>query len=167
MSISVDSPLDVELDTALPRACLALDTQVLVAIAAGLAEVSSPSDLRPGGSTSERQYERILATETYEAWLILWPAGTGLDLHDHGDSAGAFAVVDGELHETTIEDGVARARSVSAGSHSSFDAGQVHGVTNNGSRPATSVHVYSPPLESMNFYVGGVVDSTSVRALWS
>ena len=54
MSISVDSPLDVQLDTALPRACLALDTQVLVAIAAGLAEVSSPSDLRPGGSTRTR-----------------------------------------------------------------------------------------------------------------
>ena len=167
MSISLDSPLDVELDTVLPRACLALDTQVLVAIAAGLAEVSSPSDLRPGGSTSERQYERILATETYEAWLIHWPAGTGLDLHDHGDSAGAFAVVDGELHETSIEGGVARVRAVSAGGHSSFGAGQVHGVANNGNRPATSVHVYSPPLESMNFYVGGVVDSTSVRALWS
>jgi len=167
MSISLDPPLDFELDTALPRACLALDTDVLVAIAAGLAEVSSPSDLRPGGTTSERQYERILATDTYEAWLIHWPAGTGLDLHDHGDSGGAFAVVDGELDETTIDGDRARMRRVPAGSHSSFGAGQVHGVANTGQRPATSVHVYSPPLESMNFYVGGVVDSTSVRALWS
>jgi quercetin dioxygenase-like cupin family protein len=167
MSISLDPPLDVELDTVLPRACLALDTEVLVAIAAGLAEVSSPSDLRPGGTTSERQYERILATDTYEAWLIHWPAGTGLDLHDHGDSGGAFAVVDGELDETTIDGDRARVRRVPAGSHSSFGAGQVHGVANTGQRPAISVHVYSPPLESMNFYVGGVVDSTSVRALWS
>jgi len=124
MSISLDPPLDFELDTALPRACLALDTQVLVAIAAGLAEVSSPSDLRPGGATGERQYERILATETYEAWLIHWPAGTGLDLHDHGDSAGAFAVVEGELDETTIDGDRARVRRVLAGNHSSFGAGR-------------------------------------------
>jgi mannose-6-phosphate isomerase-like protein (cupin superfamily) len=167
MSISLDPPLEAEVDRRLPRGCQALDTQVLVAIAAGLAEVASPSDLRPGGSTTDRQYARILATESYEAWLIVWPPGTGLDLHDHGESAGAFAVVDGQLDETRIENGLTRTRRVDAGAHASFDVGQAHAVANNGEVAATSVHVYSPPLESMNFYVGGVVDSTSVRALWS
>jgi quercetin dioxygenase-like cupin family protein len=167
MSISLDPPLDTDLDTTLLRECQALDTHVLVAIAAGLAEVASPSDLRPGGATDERQYARILATESYEAWLICWPPGTGLDPHDHGHSAGAFAVVEGQLDETTIELGRARVRRVSTGDHSSFRAGQVHAVANNGRHAAMSVHVYSPPLDSMNFYVGGVVDSTSVRALWS
>jgi quercetin dioxygenase-like cupin family protein len=167
MSTSLDPPLEAELDQPLPRECQALDTHVLVAIAAGLAEVAAPSDLRPGGSTTDRRYARILATESYEAWLIVWPPGTGLDLHDHGESAGAFAVVDGHLDETRIENGLARTRRVGAGAHASFDAGQVHAVVNNGVAAATSVHVYSPPLESMNFYVGGVVDSTSVRALWS
>src|SRR6478736_7994078 len=156
MTISFEPPLETDIDMELARGCIApnnavLPQDVLVAIAAGLAEVSPPWDLRPGDSPAERHYERILATELYEAWLIYWPPGTGLDLHDHGDSAGAFAVVDGALDETAIGDGRVDTRRLVEGETSSFAAGQVHGVANSGHRSATSVHVYSPPIVAMNY----------------
>jgi len=158
MSISLDPPLDTGFDWTLTLGCPAgdmevLDTDVLTAIAAGLAEVSPPWDLRPGESEHERHYERVLVTPTYEAWVIYWPAGTGLDLHDHGNSAGAFAVVDGQLGETRVEQGGPVARELSRGDVVSFVAGQVHGVANDSARAATSVHVYSPPISAMNYYV--------------
>ena len=71
------------------------------------------------------------------------------------------------------------------GDAASIARGQVHGVSNTASEGATSVHVYSPPITTMNYYerlsdgsiisVASVtgdaecdaVDSTSVRALWS
>ena len=67
-----------------------------------------------GEVPTERRYQRVLATPDYEAWVICWPSGGSLDLHDHGGSAGAFSVVSGELDEATIEvtaDGNARGRS--------------------------------------------------------
>ena len=91
-----------------------------------------------------------------------WPPGTGLDLHDHGESAGAFAIVDGRLEETTVQRGQALTRSLEAGQVSSFDSGCIHGVANRGLRGATSVHVYSPPIASMNYYertVDGTVNA--------
>jgi len=189
MSISLDPPLDTDLDFASERCPAAiteaLGTDVLIAIAAGLAEVSSPWDLRRGESAHERHYERVLATPSYEAWIIYWPAGTGLELHDHGDSAGAFAVVAGQLQETSVMPGRPEIRQLRPGDAASIARGQVHGVSNTASEGATSVHVYSPPITTMNYFErlsdGSIisvasltgapecdaVDSTSVRALWS
>ena len=156
MSISLEPPLDTDLDLA-SGACQAqitevLGTDVLVAIAAGLAEVSSPWDLRPGESEQIRHYERVLATPSYEAWRIYWPSGTGLDLHDHGDSAGAFAVVAGLLDETRVVASGPEVRRLRTGDVSSFGPGQVHGVANSSAAGATSVHVYSPPISAMTYY---------------
>jgi quercetin dioxygenase-like cupin family protein len=157
MQTSLDPPLDTEIGE-LATGCQATDGELLVpavleAIAAGLAEVSPPWDLRPGEADDERHYERILATPSYEAWSIYWPPGTMLDLHDHGDSAGAFAVVDGALDETSISEVGPLERRLRRGDVASFGAGQVHGVANGSARAATSVHVYSPPISSMNYYV--------------
>ena len=44
-------------------------------------------------------------------WLLSWLPDQGTPLHDHGTSAGAFAVVDGTLTERIVaagRDGVAR-----------------------------------------------------------
>ena len=121
-------------------------------IAAGLAAVSMPWELTGETSTTERTYELLLATDTYDAWLIHWPVGTGLEAHDHGGSTGAFAVVSGVLDEDIERDGLAVTRRVRAGQSIAFSGDHVHAVVNRGATGATSVHVYSPPLSAMSFY---------------
>src|SRR4029077_7049707 len=73
------------------------DEPLVGVIAAGLAAVAMPWELTRVANSTERAYELLLATETYDAWLIHWPVGTGLEAHDHGGSTGAFAVVSGVL----------------------------------------------------------------------
>lgn len=124
-----------------------LDTDVLSAIAEGLAAVTVPWEIRTGEVPAERQYERILVTAAYDVWVICWPTGTGLELHDHGGSAGAFSVVTGQLDEVRLVDGIERQRSFGRGDTVSFGTDYVHAVSNNHTELATSVHVYSPPLE--------------------
>jgi Cysteine dioxygenase type I len=130
----------------------ALGDDVLRAIAAGLAEVTVPWEIRTGEVPSERCYERLLVTPAYEAWVICWPAGTALDLHDHGGSVGAFSVVAGRLDEDRVDDGHVSGRRLGPGDTASFGPSCVHAVSNRGDQPATSIHVYSPPLECMDYY---------------
>jgi quercetin dioxygenase-like cupin family protein len=103
-----------------------------------------------------------LSTDQYDAWLIGWPPGTGLDLHDHGGSTGAFTVVAGTLHETIAVGAALSTHRLRAGETARFGVGHVHAVRNDGDRPATSVHVYSPPLQSMDFYERGAAGVVSV-----
>ena len=125
---------------------------VLSAIAAGLAAVTVPWELGHGDEPSGRRYQRVLATPAYDAWVIYWPTGELLDLHDHGGSAGAFSVVSGELDEATVESGATVVRTFAHGQTSGFGASRVHAVANRSASVATSVHVYSPPLSSMVYY---------------
>jgi quercetin dioxygenase-like cupin family protein len=125
---------------------------ILSAIASGLAAVTVPWEVADGDPSTERRYQRVLATPEYEAWVICWPRGGSLDLHDHGGSAGAFSVVSGQLDEATIEGGAMVARTYSAGDTASFGPSRVHAVANRGTGVATSVHVYSPPLSTMVYY---------------
>ena len=92
----------------------------------------------------------------YTAVVMTWGPGQGTPLHDHGRSAGAFAVVRGVLtervfatgpsgaHETTARLGGDRLRQ--------FGEHYVHEVTNDDDEPAVSVHVYTPALREMNTY---------------
>ena len=84
-------------------------------IAAGLAAVSIPWEMATGTTPTERCYELLLSTDQYDAWLIHWPTGTGLEAHDHGGSVGAFAVVSGVLDEDVRHDGVTTTRRFEAG----------------------------------------------------
>ncbi|MEY2416290.1 MAG: hypothetical protein QOH53_1624 [Ilumatobacteraceae bacterium] len=137
---------------ALHPAARPVDADVLAAIAAGLAAVTVPWELGLGEMPTERRFHRVLATDAYEAWVICWPSGESLDMHDHGGSAGAFSVVSGELDEATIEAGVEVVRTFASGDTAAFSASRVHAVANRGDAVATSVHVYSPPLSSMVYY---------------
>ena len=128
---------------------------LVAAIAAGLAEVSIGWELSTGESPTERQYELLLETDLYDAWLIHWPSGTGLEAHDHGGSTGAFTVVAGVLDEDTMVAGTPVTRRINAGETVCFDGDHVHAVVNRGAAGVTSVHVYSPPLRAMGFYREG------------
>jgi hypothetical protein len=90
----------------------------------------------------------------YEVWLLSWLPGQGTGFHDHGDAVGAFAIADGDLLETTARVGhtAVRGRSLAAGTVRSFGSAHLHDVRNVTTRPAVSVHAYSPPLSLMRRY---------------
>jgi mannose-6-phosphate isomerase-like protein (cupin superfamily) len=93
-----------------------------------------------------------------EVWLLSWVPGQATALHDHGPSAGAFAVARGVLSERVVGAGRGgrRPREVTGdlgvGRVRYFGPQYVHQVRNAGSEPAVSVHVYAPRLSVMNTY---------------
>jgi predicted metal-dependent enzyme (double-stranded beta helix superfamily) len=101
---------------------------------------------------TRRSYRRLVWTPEHEVWLLCWPPGQLVDVHDHGRSAGAFAVTDGSLREDHVDAGSWRKLICRPGVVRTFPAGHVHAVWNPGPVPAISLHAYTPPLESMTFY---------------
>ncbi len=103
-----------------------------------------------------RSWALLARSPEYDAWLIAWPVGGTVELHDHGCSRGAFTVIRGALVEATPwhDDGhlTLVRNEVRAGATLAFDAGRVHDVTNEGTRAALSLHVYSPALTTMASY---------------
>jgi rhodanese-related sulfurtransferase/predicted metal-dependent enzyme (double-stranded beta helix superfamily) len=97
----------------------------------------------------ERWYERLERSDTHEVWAISWMPGQGTGFHDHGGSAGAFAVAFGTLEEHRP---TARPLSVNPGQVRAFGPHDVHDVRNASAAPAVSIHPYSPPLSIMNRY---------------
>ncbi len=127
----------------------------LLSVARGLARNVDlwPEMARP----TRRTWDLMVATEDFEAWVIGWPPGGAIELHDHGPAAGALVVAKGELLETavtTAEGGALRTAVtvVPAGGSVTFDPGHIHDVINIGSVPAVSVHVYAPRLTAMTTY---------------
>jgi predicted metal-dependent enzyme (double-stranded beta helix superfamily) len=108
-------------------------------------------------ASGERWYVPLMEDDEFEAWLLGWPVGEGIELHDHGSSSGALVVVEGTLLETYIQasDWVrpsGRLRRLPEGALVSFGPDHIHDVVNGGARQALSIHVYSPRLRSMTFY---------------
>jgi len=98
-----------------------------------------------------RWYTRLDQTDEYEIWLLSWLPGQQTGFHDHGSSAGAFAVTLGSLSERGVRAGrpQASARSIAPGVVRAFGPSYLHDVRNDGPDPAVSIHAYSPPLSSM------------------
>jgi predicted metal-dependent enzyme (double-stranded beta helix superfamily) len=81
--------------------------------------------------------------------VISWLPGQATGFHDHGGSAGAFAVVWGTL----VERRVVLAKPVGAGGARAFGPRYIHDVRNAAAASvAVSVHAYSPPLPAMTRY---------------
>jgi hypothetical protein len=112
----------------------------------------------PGALDMERRSWRLMArTPDFDAWLIAWPSGGKVELHDHGHSTGAVSVISGALVEAVPwRDDTGRLSLVRhelrEGATLGFGAGHVHDVTNESDGPALSLHVYSPALTTMTFY---------------
>jgi predicted metal-dependent enzyme (double-stranded beta helix superfamily) len=104
--------------------------------------------------SDRRWYQRLVLADEHEIWLLSWLPGQHTGFHDHGDSAGAFAVARGELLERAAPCGRPEpsGRVLAAGSVRSFGAAYVHDVRNSSALPAISVHAYSPPLLTMRRY---------------
>ena len=131
----------------------ALSVHALVDIVAGLADAPSLWDGLLPSLGGDRSSVRLLETEAYDVWLIGWPPGTRVEPHDHGNSAGAFAVVQGTLTEYRWFPRP-RSRTVQAGGIVTIEARVVHDVVADRPEdgPAISVHAYSPRLREMGFY---------------
>jgi mannose-6-phosphate isomerase-like protein (cupin superfamily) len=129
-------------------------TTGLAALARRYADDPASWPFAPRFSADARWYARIGGDATHEAWLLTWLPGQGTDLHDHGGSAGAFVVVSGALREDVVDPGQVwpRAAVLPAGAARSFAARHVHRITNTGTVPAVSLHVYAPALRAMTRY---------------
>ena len=88
-----------------------------------------------------------------EVWLICWMPSQDVGLHDHDVSVGAVHVVDGTVAEErmVLGQGIETAEHAAGGSFV-FDASRIHNVRHAGDAPATSLHLYSPPLWRMGYY---------------
>lgn len=156
-------------DPAAPHSPVRLDPitldAVAVGLAAGLREV--PGRIRP---STERRWWRVVATAEFDAWLIDWPPGTFVEPHDHAGSAAALVVVRGELEEVTWPSDRPITATLSGAEVRRIPRRSTHRIANVGDRPATSVHVYSPPLEAMTFHRPGGSEHVAVApesTVWS
>jgi quercetin dioxygenase-like cupin family protein len=131
-----------------------LEADLLHDIASGIATATTLWEPLVEHDPAERRPVRLLATERYEVWVIGWMPGQRADLHDHGDAAGALLVVDGTLTEHTVTSEGVRTTALPTGTAKDLAVGLVHEVLNDHDGPATSIHVYSPPLETMTRYDG-------------
>jgi predicted metal-dependent enzyme (double-stranded beta helix superfamily) len=111
----------------------------------------------PRFEAGQRWYTRLADLPDHEVWLLTWLPGQGTDLHDHGGSAGALHVVEGDLVEDIVAapgPGTFRmtVRHLTAGLGHGFGRRYVHRLTNRSTRPAVSIHVYGPALTTMTRY---------------
>lgn len=118
-------------------------------IAAGIAQVPEAWQWLIRHDPLKRHPVRLVATEAYEVWVIGWTTGQHVRPHDHGGSAAAVVVTEGELTEVDLS---GRRRTLRPGTARVLGPEVVHDVVNRSDAPATSVHLYSPPLTSMTYY---------------
>ncbi len=142
-----------------------------LAIASQYAAAPEHWSVAPRFHPRGRWYHRLTVADDHEVWLLTWLPGQGTDLHDHGGSAGAFLIFSGTLTEDTVTTNPGEApqlnpRELTEGTGRRFGPRHIHRVTNNSSRPAISIHVYSPALTTMTRYSieRGSLDVTDRRA---
>jgi predicted metal-dependent enzyme (double-stranded beta helix superfamily) len=102
----------------------------------------------------QRTYAELLRDDHLDVWLICWSEDHDTGFHDHDESSGAVAVVDGAVREERLVLGGAPTKRVArAGDAFDFGAADIHRVLHHGDAPAVTVHVYSPPLMRMGSYL--------------
>lgn len=74
-----------------------LDEAALLSVARQLASEEARWRAHVVHDSAQRRPVRLVVTDSYEAWVIGWTEGQRVDLHDHGDAAGALVVAEGTL----------------------------------------------------------------------
>lgn len=141
-----------------------LEARSAVAPQRGLAEVAASFDAasaiaalpavpEPGRT---RRWALLYRDGSLEAWVIAWPTGSGLDLHDHDGSRAGVRVLSGRLRER-FGDGAAGldVRWWDEGDRYDLPSDHVHEVFNLDGVEAVSLHVYAPPLGDVRFRLDG------------
>src|SRR5580704_4809601 len=87
----------------------------------------------------QRTYSLLELSDDLEIWAIHWPPDQGLQLHDHGGSAGALWVVAGGLDEVAVDPSGQRSeRYIRAGRGVAFGPAHIHDVVNRQHAATTS-----------------------------
>ncbi|HEX8721344.1 MAG TPA: cysteine dioxygenase family protein [Pyrinomonadaceae bacterium] len=145
----------------------------LSALMAGV-EVAD-EELRPYVSFKEGTYarHRVHLGEHAELLVLCWRPGQRTPIHDHAGSYGAVRVLRGVMWETLFEMGGAgrglaykSSREWAPGHVTGADVPDIHQLGNPdvSGQDLVTLHLYAPPLTSLNVYKVGRPDSTST--LW-
>jgi predicted metal-dependent enzyme (double-stranded beta helix superfamily) len=134
-----------------------LGHEQLAAVLASLVTGLRPDHVVPGEG---RRYRRLPVPEEragrVDAWLIAWPAGVGLGMHDHQGSEAVVAVIRAALRERYLARSCVRERWLLPGAPVRLAADHVHEVVNPTATEALSLHVYSPPLADAGLVPSGI-----------
>jgi len=114
------------------------------------ADPELPGRLDP--RSRESQWVELESGPELQAWLLSWPVGAQNGWHDHGESAGAFQVVNGTLLEQTSAGHRRAFRTLIAGEGRTFEPNHLHNLSNVRAGTALSVHVYAPSLTQTTRY---------------
>ena len=119
------------------------------------------SELVPFARFDDRRYRRrrLYLGPAYEALLLCWRAGQRSPIHDHRGSRCAFRVIEGLSAESVFERSDAGliyptiTREHPQGFVCAAQDEDIHQVSNlQLSEDLLTLHVYSPPLRTMNLY---------------
>jgi cysteine dioxygenase len=138
------------------------------------AVVVTEDELRPHVSFKEGTYarHRVRLSDHAELLVLCWRPGQRTPIHDHAGSFGAVRVLRGVMWETIFElegdRGLAYARSREwlPGELTGADVPDIHQLGNPdiSGQDLVTLHLYAPPLTSLNVYKVGRKESTST--LW-
>ncbi|HEX8292331.1 MAG TPA: cysteine dioxygenase family protein [Pyrinomonadaceae bacterium] len=147
----------------------------LSALLAGV-EVAD-EELRPYVSFKEGTYarHRVHLGEHAELLVLCWRPGQRTPIHDHAGSCGAVRVLRGVMWETLFEMGgggdggglaYGSSREWTPGEVTGADVPDIHQLGNPdvSGQDLVTLHLYAPPLASLNVYKVGRRESTST--LW-
>jgi cysteine dioxygenase len=144
----------------------------LSAMLAGV-EVTA-EELRPYVSFKEGTYarHRVHLGEYAELLVLCWRPGQRTPIHDHAGSYGAVRVLRGVMWETLFEMGEGEglayksSREWTPGHVTGADVPDIHQLGNPdvSGQDLVTLHLYAPPLTSLNVYKVGRAESTST--LW-
>lgn len=101
----------------------------------------------------QRGASLLIRDEQVEVWVLSWLPGQDTGYHDHGGSAAAIRVTQGQIYEERLTlAGPPKGHTLAEGALGVVPALHIHRVHHAGSEPAVSIHAYSPPLGEVGVY---------------
>ena len=135
----------------------------------------SREELRPYVSFKEATYarHRVFLCDHAELLVLCWRPGQRTPIHDHAGSFGAVRVLEGFMWETLFEmdsgEGLRykSAREWTPGRVTGADVPDIHQLGNPDVSGADliTLHLYAPPLTSLNIYRVGQRDSVNTLCM--
>jgi hypothetical protein len=128
-----------------------LPTHAMREIAEGLGRFQHPVAWCADDDPYAPRAVRLLATASYDVWLVTWPACSRLET---AGTRGVAHVVSGKLIETSIDVrwcSSDRLRWLNAEETTTLPPTGGHSLANLDTEEATSIHVFSPPLADPTF----------------